>query len=440
MKKRKLKLKKLNNRGMSLVEVLVAMVILSVTGVAFLQSFSYAVRYNTLAKEKQQALTYAQSMMETSKAYSISELDDGKYKVFNVPLKNSANVDNYVRTIDTDTDTHTYEIHEIDGKYTVTMTAVPSTTDGVGAVVSKDIAMLHNPSAKTDALYVEDIGDTTGDMVDLLSEIWTNVLATSGDDELNAYLSSEVGDALSLELEYITITSRSFEIIADVEAGLDAVNVVTTYNYKVDDYPYTVVAPDGTTEDRTYSTTGVVTMTTTGCFQSSLGGSLENIYFYYYPLYKDMSSFTSTNWIACDSDEIVINNKIADREINVYLYKQRLPGHNATEQSTFNENVKTLENWYCMNVKRADSMPASAAVHVYHNLDSSLHGLTPSNPLVNVVSGFRDESDPDDPEKSTFNTGMVVMKEAEPLVYTVTVTVSNDQGVLFTLNGSTNAR
>ena len=57
------KRRQLNNQGMTLVEVLVAMIIISVIGVAFLQSFSYAVKTNRLAKQKQEALSIAQTMM-----------------------------------------------------------------------------------------------------------------------------------------------------------------------------------------------------------------------------------------------------------------------------------------------------------------------------------------------------------------------------------------
>ena len=69
---------KLNNQGMSLVEVLVAMIIISIAGVAFLQSFTYATKYNILSREKQHAMGLAQSIMEDFKAYSLEDMD-GKF-------------------------------------------------------------------------------------------------------------------------------------------------------------------------------------------------------------------------------------------------------------------------------------------------------------------------------------------------------------------------
>ncbi|MDE6129037.1 MAG: type II secretion system GspH family protein, partial [Lachnospiraceae bacterium] len=65
---------KLNNKGLSLVEILVAVVILALVTGPLLHSFVSAARYNQRAKERQRTTTAAQSVMEGFKAFDLEEL------------------------------------------------------------------------------------------------------------------------------------------------------------------------------------------------------------------------------------------------------------------------------------------------------------------------------------------------------------------------------
>ena len=66
--------RKLNNRGMSLIEILVAIIILAVVTGPLLHSFVTAIKLNSKAKEQQRVITAAQSIMEGFKAYTLEEL------------------------------------------------------------------------------------------------------------------------------------------------------------------------------------------------------------------------------------------------------------------------------------------------------------------------------------------------------------------------------
>lgn len=66
--------KDVNNKGMTLVEVLVAMMILTIVSMVLLQGFVSATRYNKKAREKQRCLHVAQSVMEGFKAYDLESI------------------------------------------------------------------------------------------------------------------------------------------------------------------------------------------------------------------------------------------------------------------------------------------------------------------------------------------------------------------------------
>ena len=65
---------RIGNRGLSIVEVVVAIAILSLVTVPLLQTFISAIRYNATARENQRALNIAQSVMEGIKAHDAEEL------------------------------------------------------------------------------------------------------------------------------------------------------------------------------------------------------------------------------------------------------------------------------------------------------------------------------------------------------------------------------
>lgn len=78
--------RKLNNKGFSLVEVLVAMVILAIISVPILSSFSRAAKVNAKARRQENANVAASSVVEQFKSSSLNELKEtfnGNYSVNN---------------------------------------------------------------------------------------------------------------------------------------------------------------------------------------------------------------------------------------------------------------------------------------------------------------------------------------------------------------------
>ena len=65
----RLRRKKINNMGMSLVEIIVAMAVLMIVTVPILYTFVYSAHFNARAKLRQQTIAAAQTVMENLKAY-----------------------------------------------------------------------------------------------------------------------------------------------------------------------------------------------------------------------------------------------------------------------------------------------------------------------------------------------------------------------------------
>ena len=70
MKKMWLKMRKVNNRGMSLIEILIAMTLLSVAIVPWMYCFVNIARFSAKGRALQHTSVMAQTVMENCKAYS----------------------------------------------------------------------------------------------------------------------------------------------------------------------------------------------------------------------------------------------------------------------------------------------------------------------------------------------------------------------------------
>lgn len=79
-----------NNKGFSLMEVLIAMVILAIVTLPILSSFASAGKINARARRQENANTVAQKVIEEFKALSITQLTDGSVKVSKDTLNNSS--------------------------------------------------------------------------------------------------------------------------------------------------------------------------------------------------------------------------------------------------------------------------------------------------------------------------------------------------------------
>ncbi|MBE5884208.1 MAG: prepilin-type N-terminal cleavage/methylation domain-containing protein [Lachnospiraceae bacterium] len=333
---------KLNNKGLSLVEVLVAMLILSVVSIVFLRSFSQSAIMNRDAKVKQYALTLAQSLMESVKAYDRitldqqfgSGVDNDNFKIFQLE-----NGDGSTRALTQSGENRVYQLNNVtlsnnqyDAKITITATTKTA-----------QLLTVEPVNKYNDAFFKQDNDEQVG----LYSTIALE-LANLGDI-------TGVLDANEIDLD-----GRQINVTI---ASDDTVTVDVAYSYEVNDY--TIIKSDLTTEEVDITSSTNPYSVSYSCYDNSAtksnGAKLEKLYLYYYPAYKT----SGYGWLPCDSDAIsIVNNSTTLKDI--YILKQK----NTTISDT---NTAIGENTYAMAVS-CNNTSGTADLNVYHNLGTKLEG------------------------------------------------------------------
>lgn len=402
---------KINNKGMSLVEVLVAMVILSVAGVSFLQSFSYASANNRKAKEKQHALVLAQSMMETIKAYGIEKMDDDAATIFSTYTLGSYGG----TTLPSLTDTkHVYKLNEVDfnsAKYNVVIEAEPATE----AITKGDVAEIHNPTSK-DVEWIQNIED---EQEAVMTAIWEKICDTeSSNPDIDDYLNTGYSSAVFFDKELINIEKRVQNIIVNYIDPNYSVRVTTDYTCEVKSFEYI----DNNGNVRTFP--GLSSFDVTATDVTKEVSDVESLYLYYCPVYdKDpFGNKTSVDveWLMVEEDWICVHDYKTLGTLDLYLIKQKLPGVDQTTVSTYEDRYSPIIQKY-----------GTGVLNLYHNLNK--HAYTQGD-IVYSQKTFADGS--------VDKLALYELKKDNTLMYNVTVDVyrKSDNALVFSLNGTVNEK
>lgn len=159
---------KQDNRGATLIEILVAMAILAICALPLFKSLILSAQTNVKAREHLSATTAAESVMEEMKA-------DGMEKFLQ---ENQGN--KYIKDVEKITEAgavtgycFTYPNYEVDGKrYEVKVEVRPyrNTDEGAKDYNSKEISDLYRMDLRTDGIYVQDEKTMANDFVKLVSE------------------------------------------------------------------------------------------------------------------------------------------------------------------------------------------------------------------------------------------------------------------------------
>lgn len=372
-RKREQASRKLNNRGMTLIEVLVAMMMLSVVSLVFLRSFSQTMFYNRNAREKQYALTVAQSMMEGVKAYGVENLDaqfDGT-KTFRL-YPSAAYVGKERRCDDDAGGKHQFHIHGIglensEFKFDVMIDVKPAVAEDsqINMVTTTPLVIGSDVNKYNDAIYMQE-----GREQDVVYERVVKALKDVPDmhnDAKNNLTKNTV------DWSYVTLLITKRTLLVEIEPSTVTVKNVYDYSFDITDYPYRTASDPPGTVSGTCTTNGSGTVSDAGveCYNNSAvaGAKLENLYLYYYPAYKS----TQGGYIKCDEDHIEIKNRVPGSDINVFVVKQR------------NVELSPAETQYCEGNYRAHvdlsglSIPDwdtanRQQINLYHNLKEKLEG------------------------------------------------------------------
>jgi prepilin-type N-terminal cleavage/methylation domain-containing protein len=161
MRKRKKPLR--NNKGMSLVEVIIAITILGIVVVPVLQAMTSAMTYNAKARVRQKLTLTAESIMETFKGYDLESLEnmfkDGSFPDISSDSTVTYGVTKTADSSDSALVTYDFNINNIvqNGKtYSAEITLTPN---GKSTVLELDKA-----TDKNDAVYVAQAKDYSEDI------------------------------------------------------------------------------------------------------------------------------------------------------------------------------------------------------------------------------------------------------------------------------------
>lgn len=350
-----------DNRGMSLIEVVVAIAILSIVMLTVLHSFVYSARYNARSRERQQTTAAAQTVMENFKAYSVQEIFDkcaatpGSFTLSGGEGKVRAG------SPGGDMEFAIMGMYYQNQRYDVKV----NLTSHNSLAADVDTLLYSNPTQEHAAAYVGDAGTDVAALRGIMEEVaavWTQreQEALSGGTATPApgsvSPSGTAHSASEVDSSRIHITRRELkvDITHSSSGGNYVAQVSCTYFYDVTGYPYIKDAYGGTD---TFDISGEYPVDLSGTGGAGAGSareiynqgsSLECLNLYYYPAYSYVPGDPGTGVPDADSpvrvgeDHIYINN-YSDTDVRCYIYKQK-------NLAVSDARLSTSENVYKVNL------------------------------------------------------------------------------------------
>lgn len=437
--------RKLNNAGMSLVEVVVAIFILAVVTTTILSVFVFTIRLNARSRTRQQTTAAAQAVMENFKAYSVQELCEqfnGIHEIINdevdPPIVNVKRF-SVSGTAETAIATQTTQIVRL----LDSVSALPGTSSTPIVLPQNNAAAIKDMLESRDDInfqvrnmeyqnehYDVEIqlrrheGSHASDMQTLLYENRTeeNFAAYVADRDMDAKALEKIADKVAeewtarenaslvpgatpapahskeeVDFRKINITKRELTATVSQDGDDYVVKVGCKYWYKVNGFSY--VDASGVTQTFDIPETEYVYMMDTSevtkeIFRKPMAtGSSMNLTLYYFPAYHDVGSLHLDEMAAVSiaKDSIVIDNMLTvplggDRpEVKCYLYKQR--------NFALNDNrIRTFD----MQYGNALELTLGDNVFIYDdNLDTVLGGRaedTYTYPNANIYPSQKREN------------------------------------------------
>lgn len=335
------------NKGFTLMEVLIAITILAIIVGPLLHSFVVAARTNAKSKQILRSTTVAQNVMEELKAYSLEDIarqfnsKDGQVYTTDTSITSMASDAAYEAVVTT------VEGRDIYTAVKTTMDLAEGETENASIVSSADEAMhpegkfkgqasgsycfvLENvqmESAQFDlAIRIRKNANGSKELVNITSMNRSDCGYYAQDTTMDSNVASEFqrrNDIYPNRTE--SLDSSAFEsimgreIVIDIDAdSMGNESVKVTYNYEI---------PEGYTasENRTYSEF------TTIFDNYASKEELRAVYLYYCPLYGNGRTDTIT----------IVNN--SNKNIPVYLIKMKSVSYNAYDDGEYSPYISLRE-------------------------------------------------------------------------------------------------
>lgn len=429
-----------NNKGMALVEVIIAMAILAIVSIPIMNLMVSSAKYNARARERQHMTQSAESIMESFKAYDVEALCEqfqhGTFQgcdisggvdahgnpipagTMEVTGKDALGADTTV-LFDAEGDfigsadnTYEFKINSLKNeteRYDAVITLAPYTLAG-----SDEVTQLSNMNQYKDAIFRSQESFRTMANAQISAKYQSDmkpfiVTELNTIDQIrNDYTVAEIGD-------YIKVEKR--ETIFRIQKGTNITATCTMrYYFKAEGIPYYDDALDPTSTDTfDYPTDGslwyvdVILKTPATLelefYNNPQEAGLERIFIYYYPDYQveDVIKFETTGFSTTET-------------LECYLIKQK--------RTDISEGEQALgESSYVPQIN------GTGTLKLFHNFNENIGGGA-TVPTV-TPSGFA-------ASQSYLDTGLI--KTQKTLMYTIAVDLYEEGGtsVVTSLRGTIN--
>lgn len=343
MKNKAIRKHNIGNKGMSLVEVIVAVVLLSIVIIPVLQSFVYSARANSRARTLQKATVAAQTIMENYKAYPVEDIC--QQFVSDTFMVGSGTGVNYHETVhDLAGGQHIYMIDNIsygnsiyDAQIRLTPRSAPISVNAYQDSDSYCDAVYMVETDNAHRVYETVVNEAQArwsalSKADTEPEYY-DVKQLNFDRRVEIYVDETPEGKITVKVKEVYSFQTYFRYIDDTGhphggAEDDPNNAVQFWGYAMPDAdnpggPFIMrYNPDWATE---VSPPMITIYDNSSTFAESGGRAvLKNIYFYFYPLYVTSAS---DHWINGDIITVDSNGYTrADGEkLNFYAIKQKSP-------------------------------------------------------------------------------------------------------------------
>ncbi|MBR4085027.1 MAG: prepilin-type N-terminal cleavage/methylation domain-containing protein [Lachnospiraceae bacterium] len=383
--------RKLNNSGLTLIEVLIAMTLLTVAIVPMMRGFIQVGRYGEKGRNLQQATSIAQTAMENCKAYNVTDIA-GKMgdSTFLNPSASYMAGAQYKSDQD---NLYFIDNMTVDGR----KMAMSVRLNPISAT-NQEITKYENCNERLDGIFVATEAKDTFDSAEYtfweLEQLCINSFFeyiaenAPSNGSIEAQVLAQKGvtvDVTAEEVEESLFKDNSspnkgkLKLLRDIlitaetdAAGYDTAKVEYTYTaVGTGDYVYTM--PDGSTVNvpmtSTYTAPTIEATIYTNNSSKMDGGKLERIYFYYYPAYNNYVE------LPFEEDNIYIDTSAFKKDngdgkdLDVYLIKQKLP-------STTDMIIELAESdpGYKNTVEVMTRVNGSqmGKVNLYHNFNTNI--------------------------------------------------------------------
>ena len=338
--------KELNNKGFSLVELLIATIILSIVATPMLHSFVTAANTTTRSRQIGEATLLGENVAElVETTITMSDLETlFENPAFDIdptdPNPNPPDSTYSVTSVDDRTDIYSLSAKGVpigSATFNVKITMDPSAYQNQTGTGINDVKL--SDYSNMDGIYAQSLDVTNPDVLAYAAFQREADRAHRGEADGENASGEEVWDPNSVEPVRTTI----IDITEDTSTG--AISAILSLNYTYH-YIYSSTYENGVTNNYARSiTVGPYEYDLVHDFSQATEGRLPNLYVMYYPLYESSrinDIIQINNMLTVTNGANVVANRTGDAQpIKIFLVKEKAADPNlANKEFSYNARVE----------------------------------------------------------------------------------------------------